>query len=287
MRSSRSSRSAQSLHSDASKQKPQMTHHESVRAKKLAEMEMRAVENRIKYFKREEEKIWKDLEDVRRQAKKIEEGRGRASERRFADQWLNESKRRTAEENRRKARQDKEESDMVRKKSTGELLRAKREAGEARKREMTENSQQKRMLDAQERLRNSERAVAIQRAQLEAKLRNSREQADKISKVRQEHEELRRAGEEEVMMVENRMPELEREEQLWLQRLQNSRIVTQSVLEELETSMGSAPLTALLKSKSASRVEAFPTQRSPSPEAGASPSDIKLEERLDAQERAA
>ena len=43
---------------------------------------------------------------------------------------------------------------------------------------------------------------------------------------------------------------LEEEEMRCLQRLQNSRMVTQSVLQELETSLGVAnPVTALLKSK--------------------------------------
>ena len=57
-------------------------------------------------------------------------------------------------------------------------------------------------------------------------------------------------AEQEMEALENVIPSLEQEEMVCLQKLQNSRMVTQSVLNELETSLGhSNPVTALLKSK--------------------------------------
>lgn len=38
------------------------------RAKKAVQSNVKAIENRIRYFQREEAKIWRDLEEVRRQA---------------------------------------------------------------------------------------------------------------------------------------------------------------------------------------------------------------------------
>merc|ERR1719254_395961 len=72
----------------------------------------------------------------------------------------------------------------------------------------------------------------------------------KIEKLKEEQEAERRLAELEVQEIEARLPELEAEEMLCLQRLQNSRIVTQSVLEELESSLGSrSSVTSLLRSK--------------------------------------
>merc|ERR1719254_219767 len=72
----------------------------------------------------------------------------------------------------------------------------------------------------------------------------------KIEKLKEEQEAERRLAELEVQEIEARLPELEAEEMLCLQRLQNSRIVTQSVLEELESSLGSrSSVTSLLRNK--------------------------------------
>merc|ERR1719482_926002 len=106
------------------------------------------------------------------------------------------------------------------------------------------------MMEAQQRLRNSERAVAIQRDQLEAQLKVNQERSERLAKLRQEQEEARVTAELEVEDVESRLPQLEAEEMACLQRLQNSRIVAQSVLEELETSLGPASsVTNLLRQK--------------------------------------
>lgn len=235
-----------------------MTAHQAVRAKKQAEVESQAIQNRIEYFKREEEKIWKDLDAVRRRATKIEDGRGRVSEKRMVGQMLHEARVQATADNRHRAKVIRDEIETQKTQSAAELRRAKAIAGETRKREALEAAHHKRMVEAQERLRNTERAVAIQRAQLEAKLRTSKEQADRLASLREEHEFEKRAAEDEVLAVESRLPDLEREEQIWLQRLQNSRIVTQSVLEELETSLSTGtPVASFLKTKPGSRLDAL------------------------------
>merc|ERR1719409_1041844 len=58
--------------------------HEANRVRKAVEQNVKAIENRIRFFQREEEKIWKDLEEVRRQASMIEEGRSRTIEKKQA-----------------------------------------------------------------------------------------------------------------------------------------------------------------------------------------------------------
>ena len=66
--------------------------------------------------------------------------------------------------------------------------------------------------------------------------------------MRRQQELSRNQQEEEANFIENQIPALEEEEMRCLQRLQNSRVVTQSVLQELESSLGTRnPVTSMLR----------------------------------------
>merc|ERR1719401_3270575 len=80
-----------------------MTTHEAARAKKAIADNVKAVENRIKYFQREEAKIWRDLEEVRRQAATIEEGRNRTLEKKIADRTIQQERELMVRQNRARA----------------------------------------------------------------------------------------------------------------------------------------------------------------------------------------
>merc|ERR1719299_260365 len=80
-----------------------MSVHEAARVKKAAASNARAIENRIKFFQREEEKIWRDLEEVRRQAATIEEGRSRTLEKKLADRVITQQREASLRQNRTKA----------------------------------------------------------------------------------------------------------------------------------------------------------------------------------------
>merc|ERR550537_1157107 len=68
--------------------------------------------------------------------------------------------------------------------------------------------------------------------------------------MREQQEQHRLLAENEVAEAESKLPDLEAQEMVCLQRLQNSRIVTQSVLEELESSLGAkSSVTTLLRQK--------------------------------------
>merc|ERR1719146_437935 len=77
--------------------------HEAQRMKKAFHANAKAIQNRIHYFKREEEKIWRDLEEVRRQASKIEDGRSRAMERSMATKNIQTSREAGTNSNRLRA----------------------------------------------------------------------------------------------------------------------------------------------------------------------------------------
>eukprot|EP00747_Dinoflagellata_sp_TGD_P019909 gnl/TRDRNA2_/TRDRNA2_127476_c0_seq1.p1 gnl/TRDRNA2_/TRDRNA2_127476_c0~~gnl/TRDRNA2_/TRDRNA2_127476_c0_seq1.p1 ORF type:complete len:177 (+),score=36.67 gnl/TRDRNA2_/TRDRNA2_127476_c0_seq1:284-814(+) len=133
-------------------------------------------------------------------------------------------------------------------------MKEKQIAGENQRQLSQDILRQKRMNEAQVRLSNSERAVAIQRAQLEARLKVNQERAARLENLRTSQETDRMKADQEVQDVQSRLPALEAEEMVCLQRLQNSRIVTQSVLEELESSLGThSSVTSLLRSKQRQR----------------------------------
>merc|ERR1719310_1475085 len=107
--------------------------HEAQRMKKAFHANAKAIQNRIHYFKREEEKIWRDLEEVRRQASKIEDGRSRAMERRLATKNIQTSREAGTNSNRlREAHQkanteaDKKDLWSLRRQESAEMLRHKK-----------------------------------------------------------------------------------------------------------------------------------------------------------------
>jgi len=232
--------------------------HEANRAKKAVSSNVKAIENRIRFFQREEEKIWRDLEEVRRQAATIEEGRSRTLEKKLADRSIAQARTLALEQNRVRAAGQRSTGAEMRQRNQYNNAREKQVQGEAQRKIREDISRQKKYNDAQVRLQNSERAVAIQRQQLEARLKVNSERAGKLDRLRVEQEAERQQAEAEVEEVGSRLPALEAEEMACLQRLQNSRIVTQSVLEELETSLGSrSSVTNLLRQKQ--RQQADPT----------------------------
>lgn len=224
--------------------------HEANRVKKDVERNVKLVENRIRFFQREEEKIWRDLEEVRRQAATIEEGRSRTLEKKLADRTIQQAREITLSQNRAKASSQKQANIETRRRNQFAQMQDKHDQGQEQRRISQDNLRKKKMNEAQARLQNSERAVAIQRQQLEARLKVNQERAMKLEMLRMEQDAERLQAEADVKEVESRLPALEEAEKICLQRLQNSRIVTQSVLEELESSLGTtSSVTSLLRAK--------------------------------------
>lgn len=227
-----------------------LTVHEASRVKKAVEANVQAIENRIRFFQREEEKIWRDLEEVRRQASTIEEGRGRALEKKLADKMITEAKTSSMVENRHRVAAQKKVNSRSKEAIKNNQMEAKMQAGQEQRRVSQDILRQKRGMAEQARIANMERALAIEKQKMEAKLRANQEKAMRLQQLREQQEHDRLNAEFEVQHVESRLPALEAEEMVCLQRLQNSRIVTQSVLEELESSLGSrSSVTSLLRNK--------------------------------------
>lgn len=238
------------LINDAPSQSAGMSLHEANRAKKSVETNIKTIENRIGFFKREEEKIWRDLEEVRRQAATIEDGRSRTLEKKLADRTIQQERELIAKQNRAKALASRQTNIDIKKRRQYEEEAKKRLAGEERRKASQDILRQKRMHENKVRMLNEEKVCAMHCAELEGRLKVQHEKANRLKQMREQHEVSRIAAENEVQEVESRLPQLEAEELVCLQRLQNSRIVTQSVLEELETSLGTnSSVTNLLRQK--------------------------------------
>lgn len=241
-----------------------MSVHEANRARKATEANAVAIENRIRFFRREEEKIWRDLEEVRRQAATIEEGRVRALEKKLADQTIQQARVMAFEENKKRAEKQRVATMEARKSVQSQHSHEKRAAGEEQRQQRKNLLNQKRLNEKQAALQNSERAVAIQRAQLEARMKANQQRSEKLQMMKEKQEQERLDAEASVRDVEQRLPALEAEEMKCIQRLQNSRIVTQSVLEELESSLGTrSSVTSLLRQKEKQREHLDEVQHTP------------------------
>ncbi|CAE6973357.1 unnamed protein product [Symbiodinium natans] len=216
----------------------------------------KAIENRIRYFQKEEEKIWRDLEEVRRQAAAIEEGRSRTIEKKLADRAIQQERDLLLQQNRVRAAQNRVTVSDYRKQQQPEpkepqnaKVRANRLTGPVRR----------------VRIKAGEQQILPQPGNAGTDLHGthiwftaSQERAARIERMREFQELERQQAEHEVMEAESTLPELEEQELICLQRLQNSRIVTQSVLEELETRLGSqSSVTTLLRSKQAEKWHRF------------------------------
>ncbi|CAD7976457.1 unnamed protein product [Amoebophrya sp. A25] len=223
---------------------------EAFRMRKSVSQSAKTIQNRINYFKREEDRIWKGLEEVRRQAGKIEDGRGRILEKKLADKTVNQRKQQDFYQRKMQVTEMRHSIEHGKASTRAELTNLRQMQGQLRKREAHEAFRQKQAADQQRRLANSDKVLQQQREQLEAKLRINQEKADRLSRIRREQDVARRKQETEVEFINNQIPQLEEEEMRCLQRLQNSRIVTQSVLSELEGSLGARnPVTNLLRAK--------------------------------------
>lgn len=232
---------------------PVMKTRELHRAKKGITQNAQTIESRIRYFQREEDKIWRDLDEVRRQAAKIEEGRTRALEKRVATTAINQVKEQALTQNRMRVNKQRQER-MESSKSTITATQERRIGADHQRRESEEILRRKRLEEAQQRMTKSERVLAMQRETMEGKLRRNTEQQDRLRQIREDQERARIEAEQDVAAAESKLPELEAQEMACLQRLQNSRIVTQTVLQELEASLGSqSAVTTMLRTKHAQR----------------------------------
>lgn len=220
------------------------------RVQKGMEQNVRTVQHRINYFKREEEKIWRGLEDARRQAVKIEEGRSRLLEKETAEDAIKLVKHRCLMENRIRAKAQREDTIRQRKQNTLETLQAKRFSSLQQKKETQDLERWKRLQEIEQRRTKSERVVSMQREMIEAKLRSNQDRSERLARIREGQEQARLDAQRDVEDVESRLPDLEAQEIACLQRLQNSRYVEQTVLKELEASLGApSAVTNLLRSK--------------------------------------
>merc|ERR1740138_209151 len=108
--------------------------HEANRAKKDRMANVKAIENRIRFFQREEEKIWRDLEEVRRQAATIEEGRSRTLEKKLADRTIQQARNMALEQNRARAAGQRQAGSEQRKRNQYAQMREKQQQGQEQRR---------------------------------------------------------------------------------------------------------------------------------------------------------
>ncbi|KAF4658931.1 54S ribosomal protein L2 mitochondrial [Perkinsus olseni] len=233
---------------------------DSCRLQRSIAAEKQAVKARIAYFKREENKIWRNLDEVKRQTRKLEKGRESARQRRHSLMELDKARRQREAENVKRALELKTSLGITKEqhlKNREAVLLAKREATRETRKESAEIQRMKRRTEARDLAMKSKRAVAIHQASIEAKLQVKAEKEKKLRRVREEAQQKRAAILASAKADKAELAVLEEEEMRCLQRLQNSRMISQSALQDLEISWGEAsPLCSLLHSRGASSLRA-------------------------------
>ncbi|EER12986.1 conserved hypothetical protein [Perkinsus marinus ATCC 50983] len=233
----------------------QLSLSDSCRLQRSIAAEKQAVKARIAYFKREESKIWRNLDEVRRKAKKLEEGRELAEQKKQSLIQLERVRKRREAENSRRALEIKTSLDTIKEqhlKNKACTLAAKREATREARKERAEIIRMKHLEQAREVAAKSERAVAIHRASLEAKLQAKAEKEKKQRMVREEAQRKRAAVLARAQADKAELAALEEEEMRCLQRLQHSRMLSQASLQCLEAPQGqSSSLRTMMGSRGA------------------------------------
>lgn len=227
--------------------------HAYQRQQKGIEQNALAVSNRIRHFKKEEERVWRDLEQVRRQAAKIEEGRSRLAERELAEQAISSFKEKRHVANREYVKKHRDDGKITKAINTQEILTRRHSNADAQ-RSVAEDLQRKKQQElAQHSMIRSEKVSVMQRDRAEATLRLSQARSERLANMRRDREAVarRERAETQKKQCEARIPDLEEEELQCLQRLQHSRQVTMTVMRQLDEHFGpdNSTVANLLRSK--------------------------------------
>lgn len=227
--------------------------HDARKVKKAVDSDAKAIENRIRYFQREEEKVWRDLEEVRRSAAVIEGGRSRALERKLTERTIQQERDAVLQEGKQKVVERRSLNSSLVAQSAAlreSAIKERQLAAQRQRMASVEVLQRMRMEEMEARMRNSERVTAIQREKVEAASRNNEQRDMRLARIKREQESEWQSAEVAAIDAESVLGPLEAQEMECLQRLQHSRQISQSVLQELETSLGArSPVAALLRAK--------------------------------------
>lgn len=236
-----------------------LSSHKLDRMQREAAMIKQTIENRIKFFNREEVKMWRDLEGVRRHAIKLEDGRIRLLEKRLAEKAIAQSKELEINAARVRAQSMKELRESQPLSAIYKIYLENNKKCTDVKLQSQENLRVKHLHEAQVRFYNTMRAQALQKQHLEAKGKHQHRLIDRQVRLQTLREERQNEANKRLQEVADVIPFLERLEHQGLERLQASRLVTVSVFKELETSIGDRTTAALL-SRTPSRVQTTKSQ---------------------------
>ncbi len=173
---------------------------------------------------------------MKRKAQIVEEGRRRTLERKELQQQHAEQKARMLQEKRELANATRQSFQSQKWKK--DLIAEKRAIADEGRQESMDNLRAKHLKNQQTKLNNAERALQVQREHLQARMNQQAKREERLYSARKMHTDRREQARFEVNDLAREVVALEHEESLCVQRLQHSRVVSQTVLSELEQSLG-------------------------------------------------
>jgi len=214
------------------------------------ERNVQSIQNRIRHFQREEMKVWRDLNEVSRQAALVEKGRGRAIEKASVKQMLQKQSQDEVVKKRENASVARAKMRDVREQLALEARSTKQQMAEEQRLFSQELQLQKRMREEQHRMNCSQKSAMSRQTMAESREKMNSQKMDKLSQLRSEQELKCMDMVQSVSQVESQLEQLEAIEQQCLEKLRNTKTITSNVLQELEASMGKGSyLASLLRSR--------------------------------------
>lgn len=213
--------------------------HNAQRQRKYVEAHAQAIQRRIAFMARTENKVWREVEETRRCAEIVERGRATRHQSFIHQQTIDQQKRQAFQENQEKAEGSR----------YNRLTGIGHKTYEALSRRHTEALQQKadsckmlmtvrkQALEAHQ--RKSVQVLARHQEQADARTKASNDRFQMLARNARERaivhqQEVDRTQE---FLMEARLPELEEEEMRCLERLRNSREVTRNALQHVRRSL--------------------------------------------------
>lgn len=251
---------------------------EALKVRRETVHNIHTVESRIRYMQREEAQIWHELDEAQRQINIIEGGRSRQLDKRLSESAIRLEQDAIMEKNRARVLSSRDGAVEQRRRSQFETMRSKEIAGK-QVRETSQDMIRKRKVEAEKaREKARERAAAIRKEQELGRQRIEVVRAKRMAQLVHQKQDMLQKAEEKALKEELLLEELEQREAAMLHRLQNSRLLGQSRLQEMEASLVPALPKGVPRTPEASGPAAPELPPEPSPKECSAPGVVQLTE---------
>lgn len=216
------------------------------------------IENRINHLQRTEEQIWREMEDARRKAVKMELGKQRKTERHDVSATIVETKSKKVLENQVRVSKQKADSEVARNENVETRQQLSLRAGTLAREQAHANVLKKKTEQQRDRFNKTKQAEDIRKERELARTRVNLEKEERIQKLRSEQQKKCFVAERDLENAGSRLHDLDQREMACLDKLRLSLQMKQEAMQRIEASVGSSSvITSLLSTKAMNKSTIF------------------------------